>query len=87
MKGHAYALGMWEMLHLACREHFREYQGLLPKRFEMHPENWCELRMDERMKGLRIDPEKPEFMGVPVVIDSQVDQLRMVTAANRVEYL
>jgi hypothetical protein len=87
MKRHKYALGLWEMLAHARHEHYKQHQGLLPKRFEMHPANWCELRMDERMKYMIFDIEKPEFMGVPIVVDVKADRLKMITADNTVEYL
>ena len=53
----------------------------------MHPANWCELRMDERIKYMMFDAEKPEFMGVPVVVDRLAARLKMITADDTVEYL
>lgn len=87
MKRHKYALGLWELLAYARHDHCKKYQGLLPKRFEMHPANWAELRMDERLRHMFFDPDKPEFMGVPIVVDVQASRLKMITADNKVEYL
>ena len=87
MKRHKSALGLWEMLAHARHDHYKTHQGLLPQRFEIHPLNWAELRMDERMRYMIFDPEKPEFMGVPIVVDVKATRLKMITADNKVEYL
>lgn len=87
MNMHKYALGIWRMLADAIHKHRMAHQGLLPKRFQMHPENWKELRKDERLKHMILDPQKIEFMGVPIVVDARTDQLKMITAHNEVEYL
>ena len=87
MKRHKYALGLWEMLWHARHEHCKTHQGLPPQRFEIHPANWQELRMDERMRYMFSYPEKPEFMGVPIVVDVKATRLKMITADNKVEYL
>ena len=90
MKRHKYALGLWNMLALARHEHYKKH-GVPPVRFEMHPANWCELRMDEKMKYVQMTATGAEmensFMGVPVVVDRLADRLKMITAANTVEYL
>ena len=90
MKRHKYALGLWNMLALARHEHDKKH-GCPPVRFEMHPANWCELRMDEKMKYVQMTATGAEmensFMGVPVVIDRLAYRLKMITADNTVEYL
>lgn len=87
MKRHKYALGLWEMLAHALFEHYRQYQGLPPKRFELHPANCDELRSDERMKYMAAYFEKREFMGVPIIVDVLARRPKMITADNKVEYL
>lgn len=87
MKVHKYALGLWEMLSLAIHEHYMKHQGLLPRRFEMHPANLAELLSDERIKYMNVDKNKLEFMGVPIVVDVKADRLKMITTGNTVEYL
>ena len=87
MKRHKYALGLWEMLAYARHDHYKKFQGLLPKRFEMHPANWSELCMDERIRYMILDPKNPKFMGVSVVVDAQAKRLKMITTDNNVEYL
>jgi hypothetical protein len=77
---------MWKMLHLAINDHYQKTQGLLPRRFEMHPANYAELRMDERMLHMPI-AETNDFMGVPIVVDVQATRLKMITHDNKVEYL
>ena len=90
MKRHKYALGLWNMLVLARHEHYKKH-GVSPVRFEMHPANWCELRMDEKMKYVQMtatgEGMENSFMGVPVVVDRLADRLKMITADNTVEYL
>lgn len=90
MKRHPYALGLWNMLAHARHEHYKRF-GVPPARFEMHPANWSELRMDENMKYVQLVGTGAEmensFMGVPVVIDQQADRLKMITSDNTVEYL
>lgn len=90
MKRHKYALGLWNMLILARLEHYKKY-GVLPARFEMHPANFYELRMDEKMKYAQMVGAGKEmensFMGVPIVIDRLAARMKMITADNTVEYL
>jgi len=43
--------------------------------------------MDERMKYMLFDQEKPTFMGVPIAVDVQADRLKIITTDNAVEYL
>jgi hypothetical protein len=87
LKRHKYALGLWKMLEHAIHDHYKKHYGLLPRRFEIHPANWTELRMDERMRGIVFEPDNPAFMGVPVVVDVKATRLKMITADNEVEYL
>lgn len=75
------------MLAHALHDHYKRKKGLPPKRFEMHPAIFCELKMDERMKYMLFDQEKPTFMGVPIAVDVQADRLKMITTDNAVEYL
>jgi len=86
MKRHKYALGLWNMLTLARHEHYKKY-GVPPIRFEMHPANFAELRMDEKMKCVQMIDAGASFMGVPIVIDRLAARLKMITTDNTVEYL
>jgi len=87
MKRHKFALGLWEMMESAVYGQLASTHGMLPRRFEMHPANYSEFLMDERLRYAYFDIRKPKFMDVPIVVDVLAKRLRMITADNKVEYL
>lgn len=88
------ALGVRLMLLHAISDHRRKHRGLYPRRFELHPEVFCDFelelhaRNDGELYAARTDnPDVLRFNGTEVHCHQQASRPKMVSADNVVEYL
>lgn len=91
-KHHPYALGVWEFLIWARRDHQKRFRGDAPRLFVIHPESFCDMLADERARQfagwLYREPNgKYKFMGVEIREDSHAGQPYLINCRGEPELL
>jgi hypothetical protein len=82
LSGIKLALGVRLLLIDAIAKHRRAYWRM-PKRFELHPSHFADLRREMRHDEAFYMHKDAKFLGVQVIVHDDVERPKMVTSDKR----